>query len=69
GDPLTAEALTVLDGLREALKDGGALATRLTALITPAELDATRARVDALLASGRHPEPGGEWPAIPWPPV
>ncbi|WP_051851917.1 SCO1664 family protein [Streptomyces sp. NRRL F-5650] len=69
GDPLTAEALSVLDGLREALKDGGTLAARLAALITPAELDATRARVDALLTSGKHPEPGGEWPAIPWPPV
>lgn len=69
GDPLTAEALTVLDVLQEALKDGGALAIRLAPLITPAELDATRARVDALLASGRHPEPSGEWPAIPWPPV
>ncbi|AXL87762.1 phosphatidylinositol kinase [Streptomyces sp. CB09001] len=69
GDPLTAEALEVLDALRQALKDGGTLAIRLAALITPAELDATRARVDALLASGRHPEPSGEWPAIPWPPV
>ncbi|GHI96610.1 phosphatidylinositol kinase [Streptomyces olivaceus] len=69
GDPLTGEALAVLDALKEALKDGGTLATRLAALITPAELDATRARVDALLASGKHPEPGGEWPAIPWPPV
>ncbi|MFC8858436.1 SCO1664 family protein [Streptomyces sp. NPDC057144] len=69
GDPLTAEALAVLDALRQALKDGGTLATRLAALITGAELDATRARVDALLASGKHPEPSGEWPAIPWPPV
>ncbi|MEU6456156.1 SCO1664 family protein [Streptomyces sp. NPDC048232] len=69
GDPLTGEALTALDALRQALKDGGALALRLGDLITPAELDATRARVDALLASGKHPEPGGEWPAIPWPPV
>ncbi|MGW7569575.1 SCO1664 family protein [Streptomyces tendae] len=69
GDPLTAEALTVLDTLREALKDGGTLAIRLAALITPAELDATRARVGALLDSGKHPEPSGEWPAIPWPPV
>ncbi|MFE9058202.1 SCO1664 family protein [Streptomyces mutabilis] len=69
GEPLTGEALAVLDGLKEALKDGGALAARLGALITSAELDATRARVDALLASGKHPEPGGEWPAIPWPPV
>lgn len=59
----------MLDALRRALKDGGTLALRLAALITPAELDATRARVDALLASGKHPEPGGEWPAIPWPPV
>ncbi|MFD5008150.1 SCO1664 family protein [Streptomyces mutabilis] len=69
GEPLTGEALAVLDGLKEALKDGGALAARLGALITSAELDATRARVDALLASGKHPAPGGEWPAIPWPPV
>ncbi|MGW4952414.1 SCO1664 family protein [Streptomyces parvulus] len=69
GDPLTGEALAALDALRQALGDGAALATRLAGLITPAELDATRARVDALLASGKHPEPGGEWPAIPWPPV
>ncbi|WCN06505.1 SCO1664 family protein [Streptomyces sp. M92] len=69
GETLTGEALAALDGLREALGDGGTLATRLGALITPAELTATRARVDALLTSGKHPEPGGEWPAIPWPPV
>ncbi|WP_226486358.1 SCO1664 family protein [Streptomyces parvulus] len=69
GDPLTGEALAALDALRQALKDGAGLATRLAGLITPAELDATRARLDALLASGKHPEPGGEWPAIPWPPV
>ncbi|WP_399883115.1 SCO1664 family protein [Streptomyces sp. BBFR51] len=69
GDPLTGEALAVLDALRTALKDGGPLAVRLGALITPAELDATRARVDALLSSGKHPEPSGEWPAIPWPPL
>ncbi|MFE9705613.1 SCO1664 family protein [Streptomyces sp. NPDC005930] len=69
GEPLTAEALAVLDALGQALKDGAALATRLAALITAAELDATRARVEALLVSGKHPEPSGEWPAIPWPPV
>ncbi len=69
GDPLPGEALTVLDALKTALKDGASLAARLGTLITPAEVDATRARIDALLASGRHPEPSGEWPAIPWPPV
>ncbi|MEU3729088.1 SCO1664 family protein [Streptomyces sp. NPDC033538] len=69
GDPLTGEALAVLDALRQALTDDGPLAVRLGPLITPAELDATRGRVEALLAAGKHPEPSGEWPAIPWPPV
>ncbi|MEU9992149.1 SCO1664 family protein [Streptomyces sp. NPDC048045] len=69
GEPLTAEALDVLKGLRKGLAEGGELAGRLAGLITAAEIEATRARVEALLASGRHPEPGGEWPAIPWPPV
>ena len=47
----------------------GRLTAVLSALTPPAELDATRARTEALLASGTHPEPSGEWPAIPWPPV
>ncbi|MFF5407344.1 MULTISPECIES: SCO1664 family protein [Streptomyces] len=67
GEPLTADATEVLKRLRDALD--GDLGERLTPLITAAELDATRARVAALLTSGVHPEPGGEWPAIPWPPV
>ncbi|WP_202511329.1 SCO1664 family protein [Streptomyces sp. SID5643] len=69
GEPLTQEAAGVLEGLRKGLAEGGPLAARLAPLITGAEIDATRARVGALLASGTHPEPGGEWPAIPWPPV
>ncbi|MEU8651185.1 SCO1664 family protein [Streptomyces sp. NPDC048737] len=69
GEPLTGEAVEVLKGLWDALEAGGALAATLAALVTPAEVDATRARVGALLESGRHPEPGGDWPAIPWPPV
>ncbi|EGX59073.1 hypothetical protein SZN_14621 [Streptomyces zinciresistens K42] len=69
GEPLTAEALRVLGTLQEALEEGGALAVRLAGLLTGAEVAATRARVGALLATGRHPQPGGEWPAIPWPPV
>ncbi|MER5543724.1 SCO1664 family protein [Streptomyces sp. NPDC002589] len=67
GEPLTGEAVGVLGELRGAL--GGPLRERLTGLITPGEIDATRARVDALLTAGVHPEPSGEWPAIPWPPV
>nr|WP_055718977.1 SCO1664 family protein [Streptomyces niveiscabiei] len=69
GEPLTGEALTALKALRGALEPSGALTATLTPLITPAELDATRARVDDLLTTGKHPEPSGEWPAIPWPPV
>ncbi|MCF4137577.1 SCO1664 family protein [Streptomyces sp. Tue 6430] len=69
GEPLTGEAVEVLKGLQGALEAGGTLAATLAALVTPAEVDATRARVGALLESGRHPEPGGDWPAIPWPPV
>ncbi|MFH9710730.1 SCO1664 family protein [Streptomyces luteogriseus] len=69
GEALTAEAVDVLEGLRKGLAEGGPLAARLEPLITGAEIDATRARVGALLASGTHPEPSGEWPAIPWPPV
>ncbi|MEU2543704.1 SCO1664 family protein [Streptomyces iakyrus] len=69
GEPLTQEAADVLEGLRKGLAAGGPLAARLEPLITGDEIDATRARVGALLASGTHPEPSGEWPAIPWPPV
>ncbi|MGW1748607.1 SCO1664 family protein [Streptomyces sp. NPDC002092] len=69
GEPLAPEAVDVLKSLQEALAAQGALATRLTGLITDAELDATRARVAELLETGKHPEPSGEWPAIPWPPV
>ncbi|MFD8675813.1 SCO1664 family protein [Streptomyces seoulensis] len=69
GETLTEDALTVLASLRDTLAEGGALAATLAPLLTPAEIDATRARVADLLATGRHPEPTGEWPAIPWPPV
>ncbi|MCX4452997.1 SCO1664 family protein [Streptomyces sp. NBC_01728] len=69
GESLTPEAVEVLTSLRDGLAPGAPLATRLAELITMAEIDATRARVEAMLSSGKHPEPSGEWPAIPWPPV
>ncbi|MFD5746830.1 SCO1664 family protein [Streptomyces sp. NPDC127033] len=69
GEPLTEEALGVLARLADALADGAPLATRLAELITPAETDAVRSRVRDLRHTGRHPEPSGQWPAIPWPPV
>ncbi|AZM45125.1 SCO1664 family protein [Streptomyces sp. WAC 06738] len=69
GEPLPAEAVAVLHRLAAGLAPEGPLAARLAPLITAAEVAALRARTAALLASGRHPEPSGEWPAIPWPPV
>ncbi|WP_425835832.1 SCO1664 family protein [Streptomyces fractus] len=69
GEPLTEEATTALEALRTALGAGEPLAVRLGELITAAELEAVRERVAGLLKSGRHREPGGDWPAIPWPPV
>ncbi|MCY1650661.1 MULTISPECIES: SCO1664 family protein [Streptomyces] len=69
GEPLTPEAAEVLDRLSTALEPGAELTTRLAELITAAELDALRVRVEGLRTSGRHPQPSGEWPPIPWPPV
>ncbi|GGU55307.1 SCO1664 family protein [Streptomyces lavendofoliae] len=69
GEPLPAEAEEVLARLDGSLAPGEPLAARLAELITPAELAALRVRVAALRSSGRHPEPSGQWPAIPWPPV
>ncbi|MFJ3745353.1 SCO1664 family protein [Streptomyces albidoflavus] len=69
GEPLPEEAVTALGRLATALGEDAPLTTRLAALLTPAEVAALRDRVAALLASGTHPVPGGEWPAIPWPPV
>ncbi|WP_461030347.1 SCO1664 family protein, partial [Streptomyces sparsus] len=69
GEELPAEASAALRGLADALAPGAALATRLAELLSAAEVDAVRKRTDALLTTGRHPLPGGAWPAIPWPPV
>ncbi|MFI1065539.1 SCO1664 family protein [Streptomyces spororaveus] len=69
GEPLTGEAREVLAALAAGLAAGAPLATRLAELITPVELAAVRARVEHLLRTGTHPEPSGQWPAIPWPPV
>lgn len=69
GEALTDEAVEVLGRLAAELAPGAKLATRLGELITGAELDALRGRVGDLLTTGLHPQPSGEWPAIPWPPV
>jgi len=58
-----------LDGLTRILEGlDGDLGAALRALLSRAEVTATRRRVDGLLSSGRFPLPSQTWPAIPWPP-
>ena len=64
--PFEADELDGLTRIHEAL--GGDLGTSLRALLSKAEVIATRRRVADLLASGRFPLPSQTWPAIPWPP-
>ncbi|MCU1593013.1 MAG: hypothetical protein JWO12_405 [Frankiales bacterium] len=66
GYPLSDEAIEVLSRLRAELE--GDLADRLLELLTRREVRRTIQRVDRLLATGVHPEPSEDWPAIPWPP-
>lgn len=67
GARLPVPARDVLGRLQVELD--GALGERLGELLTQREVRQTRQRVRRLLGSGRHPEPSGDWPAVPWPPV
>jgi uncharacterized repeat protein (TIGR03843 family) len=67
GARLPGQVCEVLTGLRHDLD--GALGERLGELLTRREVRQTRARIDRLLASGRYPEPGDDWPPVPWPPI
>lgn len=64
--PFVADELDGLTRIRAALDAG--LGAALRDLLADEEVDATAARVDALLATGRFPLPSDTWPAIPWPP-
>ncbi|MCZ2839072.1 SCO1664 family protein [Modestobacter sp. VKM Ac-2985] len=66
GKPLTAEAVTVLHELDDQLR--GELGDQLHEHLTRREVRRTQQRVAELLRTGVHPQPSGEWPALPWPP-
>jgi hypothetical protein len=66
GNRLTEEAMGVLVGLREGMN--GELGCALSEHLTQREVLATRRRIDRLLSTKRHPQPNGDWPAMPWPP-
>jgi hypothetical protein len=71
GEPFDAEERAGLERVRTGLDDaaGGSLAASLRDLLAAPEVQATRLRVDELLAAGVFPSPNPEWPAIPWPPI
>jgi uncharacterized repeat protein (TIGR03843 family) len=67
GEPLRDEAVDLLDKLRVEL--GGQLGAALVDHLTEMELGSLGMRVGRLLATGCYPEPSGDWPSIPWPPI
>lgn len=66
GQPLDDDATEVLGDLQAALDAD--LGRRLAGLLSRREVAAVRRRVARLLATGVHPLPTGDWPAVPWPP-
>ena len=66
GKPLLLEHLAVLEQLAEQLR--GELGEQLHQHLTRREVRRTQQRVDTLLRTKLHPEPSGDWPALPWPP-
>ena len=72
GEPFDAEEVAALTHLAAVLGSRaapGPLANALAELLAATEIEATRARIAELLASGVFPSPSPDWPAIPWPPV
>ncbi|MBV9595125.1 MAG: SCO1664 family protein [Actinobacteria bacterium] len=67
GDALPDEAIECLERLRGALTAD--LGDRLGELLTTREVRRTGRRVDNLLRDLTHPQPSGDWPALPWPPM
>ena len=68
GKDLTDEAVRALERLRRSFGRDG-LRSRLGALLSEEEVEATVGRVELMLKHRIHPYPPEDWPAIPWPPV
>ncbi len=66
GRPIPLASLDVLERLAEDLL--GDLGEQLHEHLTRREVRRTSQRVADLLRTKLHPEPSGDWPALPWPP-
>jgi hypothetical protein len=67
GRHLPKTAVEALVRLQRAM-DGDELGADLDRWLSPAEVQATRQRVELLLEHRLHPLPPDDWPAVPWPP-
>lgn len=70
GEPLDAAEREVLERAAALLGPdgaGGPLPAALAEHLTPDEIGALAARIAALVAAGTFPQPGEEWPPLPWP--
>ena len=68
GQPLQPDSLDNVRALRDQLQSKDAVVEMLESLLSPEELRALRRRLDRLVASGIHPDPG-PGRNMPWPPV
>jgi hypothetical protein len=66
GTRIEPDMIAALRKLRADL-DGPAGA-ELRALLSRAEVTATRRRIDRMVSTGCYPQPSDDWPAVPWPP-
>jgi uncharacterized repeat protein (TIGR03843 family) len=66
GEGLSASVRSQLEELGAALADPSGLGGDLGKLLSPAESEATLARVETLLVEDRYPSPGPDRP-LPWP--
>ena len=67
GRHLPRTAVEALLRLQHAMA-GEELGADLDRWLSPAEVEATRQRVELLLEHRIHPLPPDDWPAVPWPP-
>lgn len=69
GEPLPTDVTDDLTRLHETLSGTGPLTVRLAELLTPDEVEATRARLEVLLNAGAYPLPDESRRSYPWPPL
>ena len=68
GQPLAPDMLADLRDLRERFDAKDSAFAMLESLLAPDELRVLRRRLDRLIATGKHPDPG-PGRNVPWPPV